>query len=134
MQAQDRSVSRDTSYPSAVMPGNSQAAMGQSVLDAAQVTTAAHLKMESWHVLRVSGHSAEQQNVMTVQKAALVQIVDRYLRFVNWDSTRTSRTLLAVINASLGLNVRQLLVLLWIARQVWILSHLLLQSVIFFPC
>lgn len=118
MQAQDRSVNLDTSYLSAVMPENSLARMGQSVSGVGQVTTVAHLKRERWLVTLDSGHWVGQQNVKTVQQAMLVQTVDHYLRLVLWDITPMSRTHSLVINARLGLNVRQPMVIVWPVQQV----------------
>ena len=71
-----------------------------------------------------SGHWVEQPNVMTVQQATLVQIVDHYLSLVIWDITQTSRTHSLVFSAGLGLNVQRPLVILWLAQQVGILSQL----------
>ena len=50
----------------------------------------------------------------------LVQTVDRYLSLVIWDITQMSKTHSLVISARLGLNVQQPLVILWLARQVWV--------------
>ena len=68
-----------------------------------------------------SGHWVEQQSVMTVQQAVLVQIVDHYLSPAIWDITQMSRILSLVISARLGLNVQRPLEILWLAQQVGIL-------------
>ena len=90
MQAQDRFANLDTSYPSTVMLENSPVRTELSVLDVGQATSAVHHKRERWPVLWDSGHWVEQLNVMTVQQATLVQIVDRYLSLVILDITQMS--------------------------------------------
>lgn len=122
MQVQDRSVNLDINYPSTVMLENCLARTVLSVSDVGQVSTAGHLKRESGNAQWDSGHLVEQQSVTTVQQAMLVQTVDRYLSLVSWDNTQMSRTLSLVINARRGLNVRQPVVILWLAQQVRILS------------
>lgn len=118
MQAQDRSASLDSSYPSAVMLEKSPAQTGQSVSDVDLVTSAEHLKKENRSVLLDSMHWVVLQSVKTVQKAMNVQTADHYLRLVLWDITQMSRTLSHVYNAKLGLNVRQPMVILWRVQQV----------------